>query len=71
MRDFVLLVVRLLRRHPNPGCGVAWFSSRGDGLRAVSEGLVYKNMSLAIRILAMLVIASIFNAPADFVYKAF
>ena len=50
---------------------VAWFSSRGDGLRAVSEGLVYKNMSLAIRILAMLVIASIFNAPADFVYKAF
>ena len=49
----------------------AWFSARGGGLRAVSESLVYKNMSLAIRILAMLAIASLFNAPPDFVYKAF
>ncbi|WGJ14859.1 MBOAT family O-acyltransferase [Methylocapsa sp. D3K7] len=49
----------------------AWFSTRGGGLRAVSESLVYKNMSLAIQILAMLAIASLFNAPPDFVYKAF
>ncbi len=46
-------------------------SAGGAGLRAVSETFLYKNMSLAIRILAMLAIASLFNAPADFVYKAF
>jgi alginate O-acetyltransferase complex protein AlgI len=49
----------------------AWISARGGGLRALSASFVYKNLSLAIRILAVLAIASLFSAPPDFVYKAF
>jgi alginate O-acetyltransferase complex protein AlgI len=48
----------------------AWIAGRDDALRAVSTSLVYKNLSLASRILAVLAIASLFSAPPDFVYKA-
>jgi alginate O-acetyltransferase complex protein AlgI len=49
----------------------AWIAGRDGALRAVSASLVYKNLSLAGRILAVLAIASLFSAPPDFVYKAF
>jgi hypothetical protein len=49
----------------------AWLAVRGGMLRRLAAGLVWRNLGLAGRILAVLAVASLFNKAPDFVYKAF
>ena len=50
---------------------LAWVVVRGDWLRAASTGFLFRNVSLATRILAILAVASLFNKAPEFVYRAF
>jgi alginate O-acetyltransferase complex protein AlgI len=48
-----------------------WITVRGSGSAALPASLVYRNLSLALRIFIVLIAATLFNEPPDFVYKAF
>ena len=50
---------------------LGWLSRRGDTMRAASGGFLFRNLSLASRILAILAVASLFNKAPEFVYRAF
>ncbi len=50
---------------------IEWFSRRGEMLRGASTGFLFRNLSLATRILAILAVASLFNKAPEFVYRAF
>ena len=45
--------------------------ARLPNARAFTAGLVFRNMSLAVKILAVLVVSSLFNKAPEFVYRAF
>jgi len=49
----------------------SWFGRHEAKLRTVAEGFVYRNLSLAARILAVVAIGTLFNEPPEFVYKVF
>lgn len=51
--------------------GWGWVRTRADSLPALSGTLIYQNVGLALRILAVLMITSLFNKAPEFVYKAF
>ena len=50
---------------------VAGIAVRGAGIQAIANGLVFRNMGLATRLLAVFAIASLFNKAPEFVYRAF
>ena len=50
---------------------VAGIAARGPGVRAAAGGLVFRNMGLATRMLAIFAVASLFNKAPEFVYRAF
>ncbi len=50
---------------------IARMAARGPGIQAVADGLVFRNMGLATRLLAVFAIASLFNKAPEFVYRAF
>ena len=50
---------------------VAGIAARGAGIQAIANGLVFRNMGLATRLLAVFAIASLFNKAPEFVYRAF
>ena len=50
---------------------LGWMSKHGETVRAASAGFLFRNISLATRILAILAVASLFNKAPDFVYRAF
>jgi len=49
----------------------AWLAARTRGAQALADGLIYRNMMLASRILAVFAVASLFNKAPEFVYRAF
>ncbi len=48
-----------------------WVRARANSLPMLPGTLIYRNIGLAVRILAVLGITSLFNKAPDFVYKAF
>ena len=50
---------------------LALMAARGESGRALASGLVFRNMALATRLLAVFAIASLFNKAPEFVYRAF
>ncbi|MGI4940043.1 MAG: MBOAT family O-acyltransferase [Janthinobacterium lividum] len=50
---------------------IAGTAARGPGIRAAADGVVFRNMGLATRLLAIFAIASLFNKAPEFVYRAF
>ena len=50
---------------------LGWLSRQGDAVRAASGGFLFRNLSLATRILTILAVGSLFNKAPEFVYRAF
>jgi hypothetical protein len=51
--------------------GWGWVRARAGNAPVLGGALIYRNIGLAARILAVLMITSLFNRAPEFVYKAF
>jgi alginate O-acetyltransferase complex protein AlgI len=50
---------------------IAVLAARGPAIQAAVGGIVFRNMGLATRLIAIFAIASLFNKAPEFVYRAF
>jgi alginate O-acetyltransferase complex protein AlgI len=68
---FVLLALGFALSALTFDAGWAWVRARAGSVPVLGGALIYRNTGLAVRILAVLMITSLFNRAPEFVYKAF